>query len=305
MALKRPVHTLGDAFRQAHSMLAAHDIEQAALDARILVCHAFATTHEELIARPERLADQAAAGVLRAALTRRIAREPVSRIIGRRDFWRSSFVLNRATLDPRPDSEILVHAVVECAGSIEHARAQATPLRVLDLGTGSGCLLVSILMELHDAVGVGVDIAPEAIEAARANARTAGVEARSMFVCCHWGEALSAGFDVIVCNPPYIKTLELDDLPDEVRLHDPAAALDGGRDGLDQYRAVMAQIRRLLSPGGWLVLEVGDGQLNEVATLVEDAGYGQDAPLEAELRDLTGQTRCIRATGNGVLTIKS
>jgi release factor glutamine methyltransferase len=215
------------------------------------------------------------------ALAERAAGKPLSRILGRREFWSLEFALNEATLDPRPDSETLVEAVLKELGERDR------PWRLLDLGTGTGSLLLALLSELKAAWGLGVDLAPRAASQARANAAALGLAGRSAFLADDWGASLSGGFDVVLSNPPYIASDQLPGLAPEVRLHDPAVALDGGSDGLAAYRALLPQARRLLRQGGLLALEIGFDQREAVEALLRPAGF---SPLACR-SDLGGRPR--------------
>jgi release factor glutamine methyltransferase len=218
---------------------------------------------------------------LEAALQRRAAGMPLSRILGQREFWSLDFRLNEATLDPRPDSETLVEAVL---GELpDRNRAW----RLLDLGTGSGCLLLALLSELPAATGVGIDLAPTAVRQAAANARALDLAGRAQFLADDWGRSLVPGFDVVLSNPPYVRTAVLASLGREVAEHDPRLALDGGADGLDAYRALLPQAVRLLRPGGLLALEIGFDQEGAV----EDLFRAQGLRALACRRDLAGRPR--------------
>jgi release factor glutamine methyltransferase len=203
---------------------------------------------------------------LEAALARRAAREPLDRIEGAREFWSLGFRLSPATLSPRPDSETLVAAALDLLGD------RARPWRLLDLGSGSGCLLLALLSELPAASGLGIDLAPGAVATATENAERLGLAARARFLVDDWGQGQAGPFDLAVSNPPYIATGALPALEPEVRNFDPALALDGGADGLAAYRALLPQARRLLAPGAWLVLELGQGQAAAVGNLAVAAG---------------------------------
>jgi release factor glutamine methyltransferase len=206
---------------------------------------------------------------------------PLSRILGRREFWSLDFALNAATLDPRPDSETLVEAVLAELGERER------PWRLLDLGTGSGCLLLALLSELPAASGIGLDLAPAAARQARANAAALGLADCAQFLADDWGKSLAARFDVVLSNPPYIASRVWEDLPREVKEHDPRLALDGGADALAAYRALLPQARRLLAPGGLLALEIGFDLEGAVEDLLLAGGL---APLACR-RDLGGRPR--------------
>ena len=215
------------------------------------------------------------------ALAQRAGHKPLARILGHREFWSLDFALNEATLDPRPDSETLVEAVLQELGD------RRRPWRLVDFGTGSGALLLSLLSELANAWGLGVDLAPRAAAQAAANARALGLAGRSAFLVDDWGVSVDGAFDVVLSNPPYIATPVLATLAPEVRDHDPALALDGGGDGLAAYRALLPQARRLLRPGGLLALEIGFDQQGAVEVLLRDGDFTR---LTCR-RDLGGRPR--------------
>jgi release factor glutamine methyltransferase len=263
-------------------------IETAELDARLLLCHAVELSHEAFIARSnEPLAPEAAAR-LAASLERRTAGEPVSRILGRREFYGRSFLIDRHTLDPRPDTETLIEA------ALEHA-ARDRAIRLLDLGTGTGCILITLLSELPLATGIGTDIDQAALALAASNAERLGVADRAAFVAGDWLAPLDDSFDLIVSNPPYIATAEIPSLAPEVRLHDPRLALDGGADGLAAYRHIAGAAARALRPGGSLIVEIGANQADDVCRLFRAAGLsvGEDGLR----RDLGGRPRVAIAQG--------
>ncbi len=201
-------------------------------------------------------------------LRRRASREPYSRIRGRREFWSLDLALAPDTLDPRPDSETLIEAALEFLAD----RRNDGALRVLDFGAGSGALLLAFLAEFPRATGIGIDRLPGAVAAARLNAETLGLAARSRFVLGDWSEKNLGQADVILANPPYISSSEIDHLQPEVTRFDPRAALDGGADGFDCYRALAPVISRALSPAGFAFLELGQGQARQVAAIMERAG---------------------------------
>ncbi len=256
------------------------------LDARILVGHALALDHAALAAQAERPLSKQEADAVTALAERRLNREPVARIVGVREFWGLPFKLNRETLVPRPETETVVAAALAMLGA-ERGR----PLLIADLGTGSGALLLALLAELPAARGIGTDISLGALACARANAIALGFANRASLVACDHGTALGGGFDLVVANPPYVARPEIADLPSEVREHDPHRALDGGPDGLSAYRAIVTDARRILTPRGILVLELGAGQLDAVRRLAADAG------LASTIRhDLAGIPRALAVT---------
>lgn len=277
--------------RAAVARLRAAGVEQAALDARLLIGHALSLTRTQLACQPDRVVDQAEAARVAAVIARREAREPVSRILGRREFWSLDFALVPDTLDPRPDSETVVEAALAMLGSLSAPQPET-----LDLGTGTGCLLLAILSEVPNARGWGLDISPAAVAAATANAERLGLAARARFLCLDWREGLAgplgaARFDLIVANPPYIPEGDLADLAPEVTRFDPKAALVGGRDGLDAYRQLAPQVPGLLVAGGGVVFEVGAGQAAAVTMLLARAGL----TVLGVRRDLAGVERCVLA----------
>jgi release factor glutamine methyltransferase len=268
----------------AAAELKSAGVDNPRRDARILLTAALGLASNAHL--PDRAPTAAQARGFKAMLARRTKREPVSRILGRREFWTLTLKLNRDTLDPRPDSETLVEAVL--ARIPDKARA----LRILDLGTGTGCLLLALLSELKNATGLGVDRAPGAVSAARANAKTAGLAARARFAQGDWSRGLERRFDLVVSNPPYIPGGEIGGLQPEVARFDPRAALDGGRDGLAAYRAILKDLNRVLAPHALVAFEIGQGQAGAVARLLKAVGL---QVLETK-RDLGGIERCIIAT---------
>lgn len=286
--------SLGELLDETARTLCEAGIETARLDARLLVCAAAGASHADLIADAARPVTPVAADAARRHAARRCAGEPVSRILGEREFWSLTFALSGATLDPRPDSETLVQAALD---TVDACGWRGRALRILDLGTGSGCLLAALLHELPDAHGVGVDISAEACRMARVNARSAGVASRAAFVCASWVEALQGQFDLIVSNPPYIRSADIASLDREVREHDPLAALDGGDDGLDAYRQLATTVRRVCGSDGWLVVECGAGQADAVSALLTEAGWRPPRGDRAVVCDLAGRARCVRAAG--------
>ncbi|MGF1593298.1 MAG: peptide chain release factor N(5)-glutamine methyltransferase [Kiloniellaceae bacterium] len=280
--------TLAEAVAAAVDRLAAAGVEAARRDARLLACRLLGGGPELLLTQPDRALTRDEAARIEAAVARRAAREPVSRILGEREFWSLPFALSAATLDPRPDSETLVEAVLAETG--DHGAA----LRILDLGTGSGCLLLALLSELPRATGCGIDVSAEAVAVAGDNAARLGLAARARFVVHSWTEGLDLAeglWDVVIGNPPYIASDEIAGLEPEVAGFDPPAALDGGRDGLEAYRALIAPAAAALRPGGLIALEIGRGQAGAVERLLAAGGL---QPLRRVL-DLSGVERCLLA----------
>jgi release factor glutamine methyltransferase len=211
---------------------------------------------------------------------RRLTGEPVARILGLKEFWGLPLKLSAATLVPRPDTETVVELALEM---LQAAPPPLHPLRIADIGTGSGAILLALLSELPKAFGIGTDISMAALQTARANAARLGLAPRAAFVVCDYAAALSDSFDLMVSNPPYIRSAEIAGLATEVRDHDPHRALDGGIDGLDAYRALIPQAARLLRPGGALVVEAGLGQSGDIGGLMKGAGLTLERPAKADL----------------------
>jgi release factor glutamine methyltransferase len=283
-------------------------IETPELDARLIVGHTLGLDHATLTAASRRVLTTAEADALLALQARRLAREPVARILGRKEIWGVPFKLNSETLVPRPETETVVEAALAAidAPSLSLPQHQGVyarlpravrgrerwgshVLRIADLGTGSGALLLALLSELPSACGIGTDISAGALGCARDNAAALGLAGRAAFVACDYASALEGPIDLLVANPPYVARGDIAALPGEVRDFDPRRALDGGPDGLDGYRAIAADARRLLAPAGVLVLELGFGQLSAVTSLLPAAGL---APA-AMRQDLAGVVRAL------------
>ena len=288
------VTTLSEAVRRAADMLRAAGLDEPLSEARWLVAAAAGLQAVDLLVRGACALDAETAARVADFSRRRAAREPLSRIIGHRAFYGRDFALSPGTLDPRPDTEVLIDLALEL---LDAQGGRQRPLLILDVGTGSGAILVTLLAELPHAAGIGIDISDDALVTAAGNAAQHGISERTYFLrhdVTHGvlpPDEFAAGrqFDLIVSNPPYIPTEDVTRLEPEVRLHDPHAALDGGLDGLDFYR-VLASALPLLGGGGWLVVEVGAGQAEEVARLLLDTAPG--ATLRHAL-DLAGHTRAV------------
>lgn len=259
--------------------------EEAALDARLLVEEATGRAHAALIADPDAPLG-AAAQALAAMARRRLAGEPVSRILGWREFWSMRFRVTPDTLDPRPDTETLIEAASDA-----FAARRDEALRMVDFGTGTGAILAALLSQFPRARGVGVDISAAAAAIARDNLERLGFGARAQVVVGDWDDGLEGRFDLIAGNPPYIPAADIAGLAPEVRDHDPRLALDGGADGLDAYRALAGVAARRLAPGGLALFEVGAGQAESVLALCAEAGL---VPRGAR-RDLSGCARVVAA----------
>jgi release factor glutamine methyltransferase len=256
-----------EARRELAAALAGAGIESAELDARIFVCAGLGITHAAFIGEPG-LPIGSAAKVIEAYARRRLTHEPVSRILGYRDFWDARFEITSAVLDPRPETETLVDTVL----GVLKGRLQE-PLWLLDLGVGSGAILAALLHSLPKSFGVGLDVSAEACAVARRNFANLGLTERSSVACGNWTAALRGSFDVIVANPPYIIRNEIGGLAREVRDYDPHLALDGGDDGLAAYRRIIPDLRRLLSPHGYAAVEIGSGQSPDVSEIFRAAGF--------------------------------
>jgi release factor glutamine methyltransferase len=266
--------------RTLTAMLKSGSIESAELDARILAGAAFGLDLTGLITAAARPVTAAEAARLDDLARRRLAREPVARILGMREFWGLPLQLTAETLVPRPDTETAVEL------SLEMLRAVSSPghrLRIADLGTGSGAILLALLSELPGANGFGTDISLAALRTASGNAAALGLADRAAFIACDYAAALSGPFDLVVSNPPYIRSSDIAGLSIEVRDHDPRLALDGGADGLDAYRALIPQAAKLLAPRGALVVEAGHGQSGDIQELMTATGLTLERPAKADL----------------------
>jgi len=270
--------------------LGAAGIDNARFEARLLLSHAARLTVEQLVARGT---DEVAAGVVQAARSltaRRVRRESMAYILGEREFWGLPFRVTPAVLVPRPDSETVIEAVL----SLMPERARAW--RMLDLGVGSGCLLLTLLREYPAAEGVGLEASREALAVAEHNARQLGVAERAALRSGDWRQPgwldrLGGPFDLVVSNPPYIPSAALPRLMPEVSHFEPRLALDGGADGLDAYRIIAAAGPKLVTAGGFLVFEAGKGQAPEISALFGNAGLRPEAPW----KDLGGIERVVAA----------
>ena len=275
------VRTASQAFKLAH-------LESPEVDARLLVGEALRLSRTQLAAESERLLEAREVNVISALAARRLRHEPVARILGRKEFWSLELQVTPAVLVPRPETE----TVVESALDEEITRGlRQEKLRVLDIGTGSGALLLALLGELPNATATATDVSAEALEVARVNAVRHRLDKRCTFVACDVASGVSGPFDLIVSNPPYIPSGDVASLMPEVRDYDPLAALDGGKDGLDFYRRIAAEAPRRLAPGGRLIVELGAGQEAAVSALFTKAGL----TVIGARKDLAGIPRALGA----------
>jgi release factor glutamine methyltransferase len=281
--------SVGEARRLLARTFASQALEAAALEARLLVAHALRLDHAGLMAADATPLAARDCARIQALARRRLAREPVSRILGEKEFFSLTFALSPDVLVPRPETEILVETALHALGP-EPRRG----LRIADLGTGSGAILLSLLHARSDASGVGTDRSEAALRVAHDNAVRLRLAQRVAFLACDFASALGAGFDLLVSNPPYVARTDLPTLEPEVRDHDPLLALDGGPDGLAGYRRIAADAFRVLAPGGHLVVELGAGQGAAVAALFTRAGLRQVAPPRVDLCGIERALKLLR-----------
>jgi release factor glutamine methyltransferase len=285
--LRQAVRSLATAFRSV-------GFETPDLDARRLVLDGLSLDGASLLREPDRCLDDEEQQRIREACTRRLARAPVSRILGKRAFYGLDLEISPATLDPRPDTETLVYGVLRLIADGRPPGGDAP--RILDIGTGSGAILVALLSRLPKATGLGTDISEEALAVARRNASRHGLTHRARFEKTSWADDIKGPFDLVISNPPYISTEKLAGLEPEVARFDPLCALDGGADGLSAYRAIARGLLRILAPRGWVAVEVGMGQSDAVASILADGlnDGRNDAASDALIWfDLGGIARCV------------
>ncbi len=273
-----PPETVAALLAEGRRRLAVSGSATPALDARLLLQHVAGLSHEEIVSSPSR--EVAAGAEFRELIARRERHEPVSRILGTREFYGRVFNVTRAVLDPRPETEIVVE---------EALRLGQPDARILDLGTGSGAIIVTLLAEWPGATGVATDVSPAALAVAGDNARRLLGSGRLRFSQGNWFEGVVGEFDLIVSNPPYIAHADLGGLPPDVRDFDPGVALDGGADGLAAYRQIAGPARAHLSGHGLILVEIGAGQKREVEAIFRLAGFA----LVADKTDLAGHVRCL------------
>ena len=280
-----PAENLGSLLDWAFAELKRIDIETPQLDARLLLQQATRFSREDLILDPRRGVEAAVVEKFRQFIARRLAHEPVSRILGYREFYGRPFKVTSAVLDPRPDTETLIDLALPL---------MTGNCRILDLGTGSGAIIVTLLAERPAASGVAVDLSSAALSVARANAEALGVASRLTFLEGNWFQPVTGHFDLIIANPPYIPTGGIPDLEPDVRDYDPHLALAGGLDGLDPYRLIAAEAGAHLAPNGHIVVELGAGQAADVEVIFAQTGF----QLHGKGVDLGGHVRCLDFLGS-------
>jgi release factor glutamine methyltransferase len=275
--------TLGDLLKDGALRLDHAGIDGAVREARLLLQAAAGIPIATQIAFPERAVADDAAATFDALLERRARREPMAHILGRREFWSLAFKVTADTLDPRPDSETLIQAV------LDELPDRSAALRLVDFGTGTGCLLLSLLHELPNATGIGIDVSAAALAVAAENAGALGLAPRASFQRGDWDDGIAPGFDIVLSNPPYIPSGDLPGLQPEVASFEPRLALDGGSDGLDAYRRLGPATLRLLRPSGLAAFEVGIAQGDSVRRIMAATGLRHIATA----RDLAAVERCL------------
>jgi len=270
-------------FHDIRMKLTSAGIEAADIESRIILEDIAGLSYTDIVTNKNKIIPESTSEKIISIIERRIQGEPLGRILGYRDFWKSRFYLSSDTLEPRPDTETLIETVL---------KEKISPKKILDLGTGTGCILLSLLQEFPNAVGVGVDMAEGACVTAKENAHRLGLENRVTILKGNWFQPLTkdSKFDLIVSNPPYIPTKEIRNLHDEVKNHDPILALDGGEDGLLPYKYLCSNLKYYLEGDGFVVLEFGQGQGNDISRIVKDSG----ATLIRVECDLGGHQRVIK-----------
>lgn len=282
------MRSLATALHQARTALAPVSGELAALEVRLLAQAAWGVTQEVLVKDADAPIDDIKVAALQALVSRRMQHEPMAQILGVKHFWKSEFIVSHDVLTPRADSETIIEMV------LRHRPDTAPPYRILDLGTGSGCLLLSLLNEYPNATGWGVDVSPAALHIAKQNAGKLGLNDRAWFRLSDWCRSLndSDTFDIVVSNPPYIPRSEIATLDADVREHEPHLALDGGNDGLDCYRALLSQLKPHLASNALVACETGFGQ----ARMVEAIATSEQYTVIDIAKDLAGTERVVVAT---------
>jgi release factor glutamine methyltransferase len=276
------VTSLVSLWTDVRRQLEAAGVHSPVLDSRMLIEAGAGVSRLEIVTDPRREMSEAQVQAVQALAMRRVAREPISHILGRKGFWTHEFLVTPDVLTPRPETELLVDVALEFL-------PPEKPALALDLGVGSGAILLSLLSERPNVVGVGVDVSDAALAVSAANAAALGLSERVEWRNSAWGDGLEGGFDLVLSNPPYIPSADIDGLAPEVARYEPRLALDGGCDGLDAYRLLAPKLRDLLAPGGRFALEVGRGQAGAVWALLDQAGL---VSLETRA-DLAGVDRVV------------
>lgn len=281
---------LQDILAQAVRYLKDAGIASASLDASLLLAHTLGLTREQLLSSSDKVLNNGEITSFHVLVARRAQHEPIAYITGKKEFWSLDFYVTSDTLIPRPDSETLVEAALKWARN-HKVWERAKPIRILDIGTGTGCLLIALLKELPKARGVGVDNNNRALRVAEENAKRHGVETRAQFIQSNWCDAIDGTFDLILSNPPYIAAGDMPTLMPDVVFFEPHAALVAGEDGFEAYRALSPQVAARLTPGGYVFFEAGQGQAQGIEELLRKAGL----KTEKAEKDLTGIARCVVA----------
>ncbi|MEH6545704.1 MAG: peptide chain release factor N(5)-glutamine methyltransferase [Sneathiella sp.] len=279
------VQTLQKAVSEAALILSEAGIDGARRDASLLLANILDADTSIFHLEPERVLTDAHYVMFQHAVERRASREPISHILGHREFWSLDFLVGPQVLDPRPDSETLI----ETALSAQKSGQEITS--ILDLGTGSGCLLLSLLSEVETARGLGVDQSLAAIEIAEQNAKRLSLDDRATFLQGNWCDGLEDKFDLVISNPPYIPIDDIENLQPEVKNFEPLAALVGGADGFDCYREIISAVKPIMKPYGMIIFEVGAGQAQEVSELLKKADFSK----VSRHKDLASIERCVSA----------
>ena len=280
--------SLSEALQLLAQTFRAAGIEDADVDARVLAGHALHLDRARLISQPDRVLEAREVNAISGLAARRLKREPVSRILGRKEFWSLALAVMPDVLVPRPETETVVEGALDF---VVRGGLRMEKLRILDIGTGSGALLVALLNELPNSTGIGTDISPAALKAARINVTQFGFESRCSLIACDMAAGVQGQFDLVVSNPPYVARGDIRSLAPEVRDYDPIMALDGGDDGLAAYRSISADAKRLLAQGGRLFVELGAGQEPAVRKLFTNAGL----VVGVARNDLAGTPRVLGA----------
>ncbi len=290
------MHTVTHIWQSAAAVLKQFDIDTPLLDARLLVQHVLGITREELLMNPKREMSEAEQQAFEALLARRLEREPMSHILGKREFYGLEFKVTGDVLTPRPDSETVIDAVLEWVTTNKQKNKKEivlypllSPFRVLDLGTGSGCLLLTLLHKLTNAHGMGVDISSQALAIAQENAESLSLTDRVEFQVSNWCEKLTGQYQIVVANPPYIASNAIAALMPEVAQFDPLSALDGGADGLACYRDIALQLPPYMAEDAILAVEIGAGQEVAIAEIFKTQGFS----VLRYVNDLAGIIRCL------------